>query len=417
VRMGARAGGLRRWMLPGGVAVPVLVALAAVPALAAMNPGGGASATPVATIAAVRCATGCVGIEAVPPGSVLRLRGKALDEVDQVVFLGAAGPADDVAAPALHAQARQLDVKVPAGAPSGPLIARDVGGMDSDPSDQTVTVGAPPAEQTVTGAPALPVLAATTRVSTTIDAHVAARTVYYGGAEPATLRLTLKGGPATALDVALVRVPDGTVVQRWSTPPLAPGATQAIQWDGKVGSAAPAKASRFQFQVWTAAGSARALAAASEPEAADTFELRPYAFPIVGPHKFGTGMGRFGAGRGGRSHQGQDVFADCGTPLIAARGGTVEFSGFQGAAGNYLVIDADGSSQDMVYMHLRDAPLFDKGEQVDTGEPIGFVGDTGDAQDCHLHFELWTAPGWYTGGQAIDPLATLRSWDVAGPGR
>jgi murein DD-endopeptidase MepM/ murein hydrolase activator NlpD len=412
MRSGARARELRRWAVPGGVAALVLAALAAVPALAAMNPGGGASATPIAAIASVRCESGCVGLESVAPGTVLRLRGTALDAVDQIVFLGSAGPADDVAAPALRAQARQLDVKVPAGAPSGPLLARDTGGMDSDPSAQAVTIGTPAPEQTVTGAPTLPVLAATTRVSTTIDAHVSARTVYFAGAEPATLRLTLKGGPATPLEVALVRVPDGAVVQRWTTAPLGPGSAQAIPWDGRVGGAAPAKASRYQFQVWTASGAARATAAAPEPEAADTFELRPYAFPIVGAHQLGTGAARFGASRGGHVHEGQDVFADCGTPLIAARGGTVAFAGFQSAAGNYLVVDADGSSQDMVYMHLRDAPLLDKGEHVDTGEPIGFVGDTGDAQDCHLHFELWTAPGWYKGGQAIDPLPALRRWDV-----
>jgi murein DD-endopeptidase MepM/ murein hydrolase activator NlpD len=27
-------------------------------------------------------------------------------------------------------------------------------------------------------------------------------------------------------------------------------------------------------------------------------------------------------------------------------------------------------------------------------KPIGYIGDTGDADGCHLHFEIWTAPGW-----------------------
>jgi len=48
-----------------------------------------------------------------------------------------------------------------------------------------------------------------------------------------------------------------------------------------------------------------------------------------------------------------------------------------------------------------------------TGQPIGFVGRTGDATACHLHFEMWPAPGWYTGGSAVDPLPSLKSWDVA----
>jgi murein DD-endopeptidase MepM/ murein hydrolase activator NlpD len=47
-----------------------------------------------------------------------------------------------------------------------------------------------------------------------------------------------------------------------------------------------------------------------------------------------------------------------------------------------------------------------------TGQAIGEVGDTGDAHGCHLHLELWSGPGWYTGGQPIDPLPFLKAWDA-----
>ena len=56
-------------------------------------------------------------------------------------------------------------------------------------------------------------------------------------------------------------------------------------------------------------------------------------------------------------------------------------------------------------MHLRDASLVDEGDHVYTGQPIGFVGDTGRASGCHLHFEVWKAPGWYSGGQRDQPAA------------
>ena len=62
-------------------------------------------------------------------------------------------------------------------------------------------------------------------------------------------------------------------------------------------------------------------------------------------------------------------------------------------------------------MHLRDKALVSKGDTVTTGQTIGYVGRTGDATACHLHFELWPAPGWYTGGRATDPLPSLKAWD------
>ena len=62
-------------------------------------------------------------------------------------------------------------------------------------------------------------------------------------------------------------------------------------------------------------------------------------------------------------------------------------------------------------MHLKAPALVEKGERVRTGQPIGYVGDTGDARGCHLHFEMWSGPGWYSGGSPFDPLPDLLSWD------
>ena len=94
----------------------------------------------------------------------------------------------------------------------------------------------------------------------------------------------------------------------------------------------------------------------------------------MGAHAYGEAAAAFGGGRG---HQGQDVFAECGTPLVAARGGKVEFKQFQSRAGNYLVIDGARTGVDYAYMHLRDPALVDKGDKVTTGQLIGYVGDTG----------------------------------------
>ena len=72
-------------------------------------------------------------------------------------------------------------------------------------------------------------------------------------------------------------------------------------------------------------------------------------------HTTSAAAGRISApGRSGHSHQGQDVFAACGTPLVVARGGTVQFAGFHSAAGYYVVIDGKGTGTDYAYMHLRE---------------------------------------------------------------
>lgn len=137
-------------------------------------------------------------------------------------------------------------------------------------------------------------------------------------------------------------------------------------------------------------------------------------FPIRGAYKFGTGTAAFG---GGRNHEGQDIFASCGTPLVAAEGGKVLMKAFHTRAGNYVVIDVDGDERDEAYMHLKDPALVEEGAVVPAGTPIGEVGDTGRADGCHLHFELWQGHWQGVGGAgtAVDPLPTLRSW-AAGPG-
>jgi murein DD-endopeptidase MepM/ murein hydrolase activator NlpD len=97
--------------------------------------------------------------------------------------------------------------------------------------------------------------------------------------------------------------------------------------------------------------------------------------------------------------------------MLAARGGRVQYAGYHGAAGNYLVIDGAGSDLDYAYMHLAEPSPFRAGDRVYTGQRIGSVGDTGNARGCHLHFELWAVPGWYDGGEPFDPLPALQAWD------
>jgi murein DD-endopeptidase MepM/ murein hydrolase activator NlpD len=134
-------------------------------------------------------------------------------------------------------------------------------------------------------------------------------------------------------------------------------------------------------------------------------------FPVSGSYSLGGADARFGAKREGHRHQGQDVVAAEGTPVVAPWAGLVEFVRFQrSGAGWYVVLDGDDEDRDYVFMHLRkDSILVAPGQHVSAGEPLAQVGNTGSSSGPHLHFEIWVG-GWYDGGEPVDPLPLLQQW-------
>jgi murein DD-endopeptidase MepM/ murein hydrolase activator NlpD len=132
-------------------------------------------------------------------------------------------------------------------------------------------------------------------------------------------------------------------------------------------------------------------------------------FPVDGPHWTRGAIGEFGAPRsGGRVHEGFDVVADCGTPLVAVRGGRVLRAGYDPVLyGNYLTIHGEGERRSYFYAHLPRSSPFSRGDRVYTGQRVGAVGKTGNARTvgCHLHFEI------HIQGHSIDPELSLSRWD------
>jgi murein DD-endopeptidase MepM/ murein hydrolase activator NlpD len=129
-------------------------------------------------------------------------------------------------------------------------------------------------------------------------------------------------------------------------------------------------------------------------------------FPVAGPHTFGQGIG---APRAGHTHQGQDIMAACGTPLVSVSRAKVKWVSYQGAAGNYVVIRNKKLHQDYMYAHLAARASVVKGQVLQPGQQLGIVGQTGDATACHLHFELWLGK-WYRGGHPVDPMPYLSTY-------
>lgn len=132
-------------------------------------------------------------------------------------------------------------------------------------------------------------------------------------------------------------------------------------------------------------------------------------FPVLGPHWTRGTIGEFGAPRsGGRSHEGFDVVAACGTPLVAAATGRVLRSAYDPVLyGNYLKIHGQGERRIYFYAHLTRAAPVRRGDQVWAGRRVGAVGKTGNARTvgCHLHFEI------HLRGNPIDPAPALGRWD------
>ncbi|WP_205697565.1 M23 family metallopeptidase [Conexibacter sp. SYSU D00693] len=349
----------------------------------------------------VVCRTACAGLDRARRGSTVRLTGESVAGIRKVVFLGGRGERDDTSAPVAGSGPGFVDAVVPARARTGPVRFVSAEGLRGRVSRVRLRV-----------------VAAAPKSLPRLQARVDRKRVFIGGADKASVSFFVGGSTPAAVAVAVVPFGQSAPIASWTPGILAPGTVGSVDWDGTV-DGKPAPEGRYDFFVMAAGGdggaaprsAASSAASGSGPRARSGFYLVSHRFPIAGPHTYGEGIARFGAARNGHSHEGQDVFAACGTPLVASTGGTVKHVAFQGNAGNYVVI-AGTDGYDHAYMHMRRPSPLKKGAPVRTGDPVGEVGDTGDADGCHLHYEMWTAPGWYTGGKPVDPLAFLKSWDA-----
>ena len=126
-----------------------------------------------------------------------------------------------------------------------------------------------------------------------------------------------------------------------------------------------------------------------------------YLFPVAG--KTNSAIQSFwGAPRdgGSRSHEGIDIFAARGTPVVATTDGWVSSTGDRGLGGKQVWLRSGLlSGKSLYYAHL-DSVAVSMLMQVNAGDTLGFVGNTGNARTTspHLHF------GIYTGSGAVDPL-------------
>ncbi len=148
--------------------------------------------------------------------------------------------------------------------------------------------------------------------------------------------------------------------------------------------------------------SSREIKAISRPSNGDKRMQFPLAIPAFISSSFGyrthpiTGQARF--------HQGTDIAAAEGTPVLAAYSGNVEVAGWFGGLGLAVVI-SHGDRHETRYGHMSEV-LVKPGQYVKQGTVIGLVGSTGFSTGPHLHFELWEKmKGEWAAVDSTDQLA------------
>src|SRR5919199_1289466 len=163
-----------------------------------------------------------------------------------------------------------------------------------------------------------------------------------------------------------------------------------------------------------------ALGLATGTAAARSTATKPIVFPVFGATHY---VDDFGAPRAGGPHQGIDIMAAKRSLALAAEPGKVKFWTTSAAAGCMLSLyGASGTTY--YYIHLNNdltrrndnggkcaagtayAPDLKDGAKVAAGQPVGFVGDSGDANGIHPHLHFEVHPG---GKGAVDPFPYLKA--------
>lgn len=361
------------------VAFATLTALLSWVAAAAGDGGIGTPDPP--KVKDVVCSDRCLDVRTVTETGKVEVTGKDLDDTTVVKFPAEAGRIE-VRPSSVRPGA--VSVKVPTGATSGRVVVvTRYGTKAKAPEDLTVK-------------PEDAIKPVKDFAVKRVEADPA--TAYYDGAKDIELDYLFEADDPADIRIDVVSKDTGKTVDSIVEKDREPFSNQTVAWDGLDSKGKPPHNGKYKFRV-------SALGGESGSSDAAGFAYYDHIFPLRGKHGYGDGLGA------GRGHQGQDVFARCGTKIVAARGGTVQVNAYQSAAGYYVVIDGKKTGEDYVYMHMEKQGRPKEGSRVKTGEMIGRESDTGDAQGCHLHFELWSAPGWYEGGHVLDPTRPLKKWD------
>jgi murein DD-endopeptidase MepM/ murein hydrolase activator NlpD len=267
-----------------------------------------------------------------------------------------------------------------------------------------IALFAAPAAQAQSGGAAAPTAKGFT-ASPRIVTEGATVTFAFKATPKALTRVDLLAPGKPAVRAKLGRVSAaGRVKARWRAQ-LAPGKYTARL-------VVTIRSSKQYFRQTLTVAAKPAPQAPAPPATLTTTTTASKTFPVQGPFNFGTDLSRFGSGRTGHTHQGQDIAADEGTPVVSPIAGTVHHVAYQAKGAGYYVVVHGADDRHYVFMHLQaNSTLVTKGQAIAAGQQLANVGNTGGSDGPHLHFEIWVNGWWATKASApIDPLPELRAW-------
>jgi murein DD-endopeptidase MepM/ murein hydrolase activator NlpD len=241
------------------------------------------------------------------------------------------------------------------------------------------------------------------------------------------VRFDQKGERRVSARVVVLRTPGNDPVARISLGWVPTGRTVAVRWPKQLRLPAGsylvrvhAKDRHNHVLARRAHAAGRATmtvvdppAPATEPAPAPVAPAPAFpaagVFPVQGPFTFGEGIG---ADRGDHRHEGQDMAAAAGTPVVAPTAGTITVTSYQAGGAGYYVVEQAADGRSYFFAHCRKGSLtVEAGQVVAAGAQVCAVGSTGSSSGPHLHFEIWL-DGWRTSAKSrpIDPLPALQGW-------
>ena len=372
----------RRWISTGAL----VAALAAGAGVASAAGGGGGVGSPSPpTLTDVICLQRCADVREATVGSVVQLSGRSLDGADAVRFAAAGGGRVTTAPTSVGSNA--IEVEVPERAASGTVRARAYGVEAETPAGKPLKVVAPGqipegGRFELTAAEAVP------------------RRAFYDAPRAPRVSYVFQGEGPTDVRIEIVNRETRAVVDTLIQPDAQPGTRNSAKWDARTSAGALAPGADYKFEIGLPGVATRSPPRTPASATTSTASRSTPATPTAtGSAPAADTRARTCSPSAGRRSTPPGA-AGCRPSTCSRRPATTWSS------------TARRTGIDTMYAHLlRRSPLRE-GARVRTGQVIGNVGQTGNASGCHLHFEIWTAPGWYEGGNPMPSVARLlRAWD------